>query len=170
MKTLTFETRIDCSVDALFDFHADTRNLPKITPPGTSVEIVRLDPLAEGATAVLKIRKGLLGFTWQVLFEHVEPPGRIVDVATRSPFAFFRHEHLFSPLEEGGSLLRDTVTYALPLEPLSHFARWFVDRDVAAMFAHRHTVTKALLENNGAASPDQLNRDSGANRSAGEIS
>jgi ligand-binding SRPBCC domain-containing protein len=147
MKTVTFETKIDCSVEALFDFHSDTRNLPKITPPDTSVEIVRLDPLAEGATAVLKIRKGVLGFTWHVRFEQVEPPSRIVDVATRSPFKTFRHEHLFLPLEEGGALLRDTVTYALPLEPLSNIARWFVEKDLEAMFDYRHKVTKSLLEN-----------------------
>ena len=33
--TLIFETPLACSVKTLFDFHADTNNLPLITPPDT---------------------------------------------------------------------------------------------------------------------------------------
>ncbi len=154
MKTLIFESEIDCDVATLFDFHSDTHNLPKITPPGVHVDVIKLDPLKEGATAVLNIKKGLIGFTWHVLFEVVERPNRIVDVATRSPFKYFRHEHAFIPLDNGKSLLRDTVSFALPLEPLSHIIRWLIAWDIKKMFAYRHEVTRALLEKNTERQPE----------------
>ena len=92
--TLIFETTIPCHVKTLFDFHADTKNLPKITPSGTSVEILKLEtPLKEGNEAILRIKKGLLPFVWKLIFEKIEYPHLIVDAATQSPFKSFRHEH-----------------------------------------------------------------------------
>lgn len=143
---LTFETPLLCSVKTLFDFHADTNNLPLITPKDTSVKILKLKtPLKEGNEAVLRIKKGWLAFTWELTFEKVEYPSLIVDVATRSPFKLFRHEHHFIELNGTHSILRDVVTFSLPLELLSAIAVWFVKKDMEKMFAYRHAQTKAYL-------------------------
>ena len=148
--TLTFETQLSCSVKTLFDFHADTNNLPLITPKDTSVEILKLEtPLKEGNEAILRIKKGWLAFTWELRFEKVEPPYLIVDVATRSPFKTFRHEHQFVGVNGGHSILRDEVIFSLPFEPLSTIAVWFVKRDMKKMFAYRHAQTKAYLSRQG---------------------
>jgi ligand-binding SRPBCC domain-containing protein len=86
-QTLISETLLACSVERLFGFHADTNNLPLITPADTRVEILKLEtPLTQGNTAVLRIKKGWLSFVWELRFEKVEYPYLIVDVATRSPF------------------------------------------------------------------------------------
>lgn len=144
--TLTFETQLSCNVKTLFDFHADTNNLPLITPKDTSVQILKLKtPLKEGNEAVLRIKKGWLAFTWELTFEKVEPPYLIVDVATRSPFKLFRHEHQFIEVNDKESILRDEVTFSLPFEPLSTVAVWFVKQDMQKMFAYRHAQTKAYL-------------------------
>lgn len=148
--TLTFVTQLPCSVKTLFDFHADTNNLPLITPKDTSVEILKLDsPLQEGNEAVLRIKKGWLAFTWELTFEKVDPPFLIVDVATRSPFKTFRHEHHFIEVNGGQSILRDEVTFSLPFEPLSAMAVWFVKKDLQKMFTYRHDQTKAYLAEKG---------------------
>lgn len=144
--TLLFETPIPCNVKMLFDFHADTKNLPLITPKDTSVEILKLKmPLKEGNEAVLLIKKGWLSFVWELTFEKVIYPTLIVDVATRSPFKSFRHEHHFIEVDESHSILRDKVTFSLPLEPLSNVALWFVKRDLQKMFAYRHQKTKEAV-------------------------
>lgn len=145
--TLIFETEIGCSVETLFEFHSNTNNLPLITPPGISVEIIQVEsPLNEGNIAVLKIKKGWLGFTWELVFEKVKSPILIVDKAVKSPFSHFRHEHHFIRLNSSRSVLRDVVEFSLPLEPLTTPAAWFVKQDMKRMFAHRHTVTCQLLE------------------------
>lgn len=144
--TLTFETPLPCSVKTLFDFHADTNNLPLITPKDTSVKIIKLEtPLKEGNEAILRIKKGWLAFTWELTFEKVAYPYLIVDVATRSPFKMFRHEHHFIEVNGTRSILRDVVTFSLPLEPFSAIAVWFVKNDMEKMFAYRHAQTKAYL-------------------------
>lgn len=143
---LEFESKIDCSVEKLFEFHSDTNNLPLITPPGTTVDIIKLDKeLQEGNVAVLKIKKGLLSFVWELIFEKVVYPNLIVDVATRSPFKVFRHEHHFIKVNDTQSILRDKVTFSLPLEPLSILAVWFVKKDMQKMFTYRHQKTKETI-------------------------
>ncbi|WP_373031540.1 SRPBCC family protein [Sulfurovum sp.] len=144
--TLTFETPIPCSAKTLFDFHADTNNLSLITPNDTSVEILKLDtPLKQGNEAVLRIKKGWLSFVWELSFEKVIYPHLIVDVATRSPFKLFRHEHHFIEVDASHSILRDVVTFSLPFWPLSNLAVWFVRSDMQKMFAYRHQKTKEAI-------------------------
>jgi|GEM_PF-222824 len=144
--TLIFETTIPCNVKTLFDFHADTKNLPHITPPDTHVEVLKLKtPLKEGNEAVLRIKKGLLSFVWELTFETVAYPHLIVDVATKSPFKVFRHEHQFIEVNGRHAILRDEVTFTLPFEPFSHLLLWFVKRDMKKMFAYRHKRTKEII-------------------------
>ncbi len=145
--TLIFEIPLPCSVKTLFDFHADTKNLPLITPTDTSVEILKLEtPLKQGNEAVLRIKKGWLSFVWELTFEKVVYPTLIIDVATRSPFRLFRHEHHFIEVDDAHSILRDEVTFSLPFEPLSTVALWFVKKDMQKMFAYRHARTKEIID------------------------
>ena len=144
--TLIFETPIPCSVETLFDFHADTRNLPLITPEDTKVEILKLEtPLKEGNEAILRIKKGVLSFIWKLTFEKIEYPNLIVDTAIDSPFKSFRHEHHFIEIDDSSSLLRDEVTFSLSFEPLSRPVAWLIKRDMKKMFAYRHQKTQELI-------------------------
>jgi len=139
--TLQFETTIQCSVEQLFDFHADTHNLPLITPSDIKVEIIKLDePLKEGNEVVLKIKKGLIGFVWELVFEKVTPH-LIIDRATKSPFKSFVHEHHFIAINENQSKLQDIVTFELPLAPFSNPVAWFIKHDMQKMFIYRHQKT-----------------------------
>lgn len=139
--TLEFETTIECSQKELFDFHADTHNLPHITPPEISVEIIKLDePLQEGNEAILKIKKGLLGFTWELVFDKVTP-ALIIDRATKSPFKNFVHEHHFITIDQEHTLLKDQITFELPLAALSNPIAWFIKHDMKKMFIYRHQKT-----------------------------
>ena len=140
--TLEFETIIECTPERVFSFHADTNNLPLITPPDTSVSIIKLDEeLKEGNIAVLKIQKGLLSFVWELVFEKVEYPHLIVDVATKSPFKTFRHEHHFLKMDETHTLLKDKVTFSLSFRIFSRPIAWFIKKDMQKMFAYRHKKT-----------------------------
>lgn len=144
---LRFETEIRCSVETLFEFHSDTNNLPLITPPDTEVEILEMaSELREGNEARLHIRKGMIGFTWHLVFDKVEPPHLIVDRAVSSPFRYFRHEHRFIKTDDNRSILVDEVFFTLPFEPFSLFLVGWVKRDMAKMFVFRHRTTKHLLE------------------------
>ncbi|HFS85033.1 MAG TPA: hypothetical protein ENK72_00225, partial [Epsilonproteobacteria bacterium] len=82
---LRFQTEINCPVEALFAFHADTNNLPVSTPPDTQGEVLEMESeLREWNEAKLRIKKGLMGITWHLVFEKVEAPHLIVDSALSS--------------------------------------------------------------------------------------
>lgn len=145
--TIEFETIIECTPEALFAFHADTNNLPLITPPDTTVTIIKLDEdLKEGNVAVLKIKKGLLSFVWELVFEKVEYPRLILDVATKSPFKTFRHEHYFLKIDETHTLLKDRVSFSLSFWIFNRPIAWFIKKDMKKMFMFRHTKTAEAID------------------------
>ncbi len=147
LPTLTFETRIRCTPEELWDFHSDVNALKLLTPAGTSVSILSEDTeVREGALHVLRVRKMGLPLVWKARIRDVHPPHEFSDWAERSPFKSWLHHHEF--LAEGdGSVLKDTVTYELSFGFLGAIAnRLFVQRDIEAMFTHRHAVTKKSLE------------------------
>lgn len=141
-----YESTIECSAEELFAFHADTQNLSLITPPWIKVDILDYEPpMQEGKRVALRIKKWFISFEWELLFEEVTPPHEIIDRSLRSPFKFFRHSHQFIPINRNRTILKDTVTFALPLQPLSFPFVWLVKYDLKRMFHYRHAVTAKRL-------------------------
>ena len=141
---------IDAPLEDVFAFHLDTRNAALISPEGTHILGVEgTFPVVTGALVTMRMRQRPMpfGLTWRVRIEDVTAPERIVDVAERSPFAAWRHEHLFAPLDGGGTRMTDRVTYRLPGGPLGRLAdRLVARRQLSAAFEERHRRTRALLE------------------------
>lgn len=152
VKNALYERSVDIAapVDAVFRFHLDTRNAPLISPDAaTFVAVEGTFPVIPGAVVTLKVRQPPIPFaqTWRVRIAEIEPDRLVVDVAERSPFARWRHSHIFTPLPDGGTRMTDRVEYALPFGPLGRLADRLVGRrQLQAMFAERHRKTKALFE------------------------
>lgn len=73
-------------------------------------------------------------------------PSHFVDEQLRGPFRFWRHEHRFTP-DDGGTLLRDDITFAAPLGPLGRLAellvlRWYMPQ----LIQQRNGFLKAAAE------------------------
>lgn len=141
---------ITAPVEDVFAFHLDTRNAALISPRTTRVLDVFGDfPVTTGARVVMRMRQRPSPFamSWRVRIEAVERPTRVVDVAERSPFASWRHEHLFQSLGPGRTLMTDRLVYALPAGILGRVVdRVFVRRQLTHAFAERQRLTKELLE------------------------
>ncbi len=149
MITRTYETRIACSVQELWEFHSDPKVLELLTPPNKKLASVPQGmEVKEGAIHSLRFSVYGIPSRWVAEIVEAQPPNCFVDVARKSPFAYWRHTHDFEPTDEPGvSILRDTITYKPPLGPLGMLAeRLFIRRDLDAMMAHRHKVTKDNLE------------------------
>jgi len=149
-STYSRSVDIDTPVDELYRFHLDTRNAPLISPD--AAEFRGIDgtfPVEIGARVVLRVKQPPIPVTqtWKIRIAEIEVDQRVVDVAERSPFAYWRHEHRFAPLPGGGTRMTDHVTYALPLGPLGRLADRLVGRRrLEKMFAERQHKTKALFE------------------------
>jgi len=144
---LRFSSEIEADVQSLYDFHIDTNNLPKITPPWIKVQIISLElPLHQGSEIELAITRFGIAQRWKMQIAELEQPGLICDKALKSPFASFIHHHKFEAINGIKSLLHDELAFSLPLYPLSLIALPFIKRDIRKMFAYRHLQTKTLLE------------------------
>lgn len=145
---------IDAPADALFRFHLDTRNAPLISPAGARfLDVDGEFPVTTGSVVTLRVRQSPVPFpqTWRVRIAEVEENRRVVDVAEKSPFARWRHAHIFEPLGPDRTRMTDRIEYALPLGPLGRLVdRVAVRRQLRGMFAERHRKTKALFESEGA--------------------
>ncbi len=140
---------IDCPVERLYRFHLDTRNAPRVSP---GVEFESVDgefPLRDGGIVTIVMRQKPIPFplTWVFRVEAVVPNRAVVDVAVRSPFAAWRHEHRFEPLGPDRCRLTDRVTYLLPFGPMGVVMdRLLVGRMLRRTFQQRQVHTKRVME------------------------
>ena len=139
-KTLRREQTLPGSPEDVFAFFAEAGNLEAITPPWLSFRIVTPRPIAMGPGTLIEYRLRLHGLpiSWLTRIEVWEPGVRFVDQQLRGPYALWHHTHEFAAAPGGGTLMTDTVRYALPLGPLGEAAHaLFVRRDLERIFNYR---------------------------------
>jgi ligand-binding SRPBCC domain-containing protein len=101
--------------------------------------------MRSGTLLEYRLRLHHVPIRWLTRIELWEPGERFVDAQLRGPYRLWRHTHTFED-HPGGTLVRDHVSYALPLGPLGDLARrLFVRGDVERIFAHRHAVVASRL-------------------------
>jgi ligand-binding SRPBCC domain-containing protein len=148
IHTLRREQVVDADPDAVFAFFADPFNLEAITPPLLRFAVVTPAPIAMGVGAFIQYRLRVHGVPvrWDTLIQSWEPPRRFVDVQVRGPYRLWHHTHELSALDDGRTLMRDTVRYALGFGALGALAhRLVVRRDLEAIFAYRAQRVPQLL-------------------------
>lgn len=146
METFTQTSLINCTLEELFNFHLDTNNIKLITPSHTKVELIDYEEgTFEGKIIKLKTTRAWVPIDWIVKIEKYEYPNLIVDVALKSPFAFWEHQHIFT---KKGSMceLKDVIKYKLPFGIVGKLIAPFIKKDIANMFIYRHKQTKKILE------------------------
>ncbi len=124
----------------MFAFFGDALNLESITPPWLGFRVVTPRPIAMGPGTLIEYRLKLHGMPvrWRTRIAVWEPPHRFEDVQLSGPYRLWHHTHEFELAPDGGTTMRDTVRYALPLGPLGTAAhRLFVERDLRRIFAFR---------------------------------
>ena len=140
------EQRLPGPPERVFPFFADAANLEAITPPWLSFRVVTPRPVEMRAGTLIEYRLRLHGLPirWLTRIEVWEPPHRFVDAQLSGPYKLWHHAHEFAPDGDGGTIMRDTVHYALPYGPLGEIARrLFVARDLASIFDHRAAQVRA---------------------------
>jgi ligand-binding SRPBCC domain-containing protein len=148
IHTLRREQVLDASPEDVFAFFADPLNLEAITPPLLRFAVITPAPIAMGVGAFVQYRLRLHGLPlrWDTRIAAWEPPRRFVDVQVRGPYRLWHHTHELVPRDDGRTLMRDTVRYALGLGALGALAhRAIVRRDLEAIFDYRAERVPALL-------------------------
>jgi len=145
-KTITQTSTINCTLEELFDFHLDSNNITKITPADTKVQLLNDDSQAyEGKIVKIKTTKFFIPTYWEVKIEHLQRPNILVDVALKSPFKYWKHQHIFTQ-KDNRCELKDIIEYKMPFGIFGKLLDHFIELDIKNMFQYRHKKTKMLLE------------------------
>jgi ligand-binding SRPBCC domain-containing protein len=155
---------VSVPLEETFRFHADPRNLGRITPPWLAFTLERAElqgvatregrnaseagddiEMAEGLRLHYRIRPLLVPQRWTSEITVWDPPHRFVDEQVRGPYRRWHHEHRFRSVP-GGTEITDRVEYELPLGPLGKLAHLLlVRRQLGSIFDYRErTITKLL--------------------------
>jgi len=148
IHVLRREQRLPRSPEDVFPFFADARNLEAITPPLLRFRVVTPEPVDLRAGAFIQYRLRVHGVpvTWHTIIRDWSPPHRFVDVQVRGPYALWHHTHEFAATGDRGTVMRDTVRYAIGFGALGELVhRAVVRRDLQAIFDHRSAVVASLL-------------------------
>ena len=166
MATYERETRIDASLDDVWQFHSTSAGLERLTPDWMGLRVESTmgpdgdsDPevLEAGSELSLSIRPFGVGprqYWTSVITQRVEKPGRayFVDEMVHGPFKTWVHTHSFFA-DGSETVLRDHVEYELPVggftDPLSPFS----ELGFEGMFRDRHARTREALESTSTLEP-----------------
>jgi ligand-binding SRPBCC domain-containing protein len=123
-----------------FLFFEDPRNLFDITPDWLKFVMKERDSkteVFEGAEFDYTIRWFGIPLPWRSRITGYLPPGQFTDIQLVGPYRSWSHLHTFEDAE-GGTMMRDTVTYRLPLGPLGGIAHALaVRRQLEDIFRYR---------------------------------
>ena len=147
VHTLDREQLVPSAPADTFDFFADAFNLEAITPPWLGFEVATPAPISMSAGTLIEYRLRLhaLPLRWLTRIEAWEPGKHFVDRQLRGPYRLWRHTHTFAA-HERGTIVRDTVRYALPLGLLGRLARTaLVRRDLDRIFDYRRDAIAVHL-------------------------
>ncbi len=133
-------------VGEIFDFFSEPGNLQVITPPWLDFRMVHTSERLEAGSLIrYRLRWRWVPIRWTTEISKWNRPHEFVDRAISSPYAFWHHEHRFEA-REGGTMMRDFVTYALPLGWVGRIAyRAVVRRDVEGIFDFRAAAMRRLF-------------------------
>lgn len=131
-------------LEEVFAFFSNAANLERITPPWLHFEIVTPQPIPMRKGARIRYRLRLRGipFLWESEITCWQPPVEFVDEQRRGPYRLWYHRHRFEA-QDGGTLARDEVRYAVPGGWLVE--RLLVRREVQEIFAFRKETLRRIF-------------------------
>jgi ligand-binding SRPBCC domain-containing protein len=148
-------TRLPLPLAKVFPFFADIANLDRITPPELGFKTLTPSPVEMRAGALIdhEIRLFGLPMKWRTHIAAWTPPFEFVDEQVLGPYAEWVHRHSFEDDGQAGTVMRDQVTYRLPLSPFGEVAYPFVRLQIRRIFAYREKVIRRLLDETAPSSP-----------------
>lgn len=135
----TWEQWVPRTPDALWPFFREARNLEELTPAFLKFNVVgqSTDEIGEGTLIDYRLRLEGFPIRWRSRISAWAPVARFVDEQVQGPYALWHHTHDFVPVA-GGTLMRDTVRWRLPVGWLgAAVAGWKVAATVDRIFDYR---------------------------------
>lgn len=142
-QELRFSTELPVGAELAYAWHEHDSAFNRLSPPWDQARMLSTEGIHEGARAQIELKTPLGRVGWLAEHFDVQQGVCFTDRQLRGPFAFWQHTHAFETSVGSQSSLHDTITYELPLSPLSDFfVGRFVRSKLSAMFRYRHQTLK----------------------------
>lgn len=143
------EQELHCSLNELWSFICDPRNLQTITPPDMGFDILHENDLPEKMYEGMIIQYHVSPFFgikthWVTEITNVREEQFFVDEQRVGPYALWHHQHHLKETENG-VLMTDIVSYKPPMGILGCWANsLFISRKLNQIFDYREKVLDGL--------------------------
>ena len=118
-KVYTFkkEQFVPSDLDTVFEFFSRPENLEKITPSSMGFNIITPTPIDMKEGAIIDYTVKIMGvpMRWRTMITSYKKNEYFVDEQLKGPYSYWHHKHTFKEVE-GGVLIIDEITYALPIQ------------------------------------------------------
>ena len=135
------------NISDVFDFFSKPENLSIITPPKMNFNILTPSPIEmkEGALIDYTINIMFISMRWRTLITKYDPPYLFIDEQIKGPYIIWHHRHSFKDIN-GGTMIQDTVRYAVPLGIIGRFLNFiWIQKDLKDIFAYRKIIISNKL-------------------------
>ena len=149
MPVFDYSFTVAAPLQAVRDFHHDTRALKRLTPPPVFVRLHRVEPLAEGSISEFTLWVGPLPLRWTAVHRGVTDRG-FTDVQVSGPAARWEHTHSVEPLDDRRTRIREHIEFEHARGPMGLVTRiLFARPNLTGMFFYRSLVTRWHLRRHG---------------------
>lgn len=146
MPVFDFIFRVNASLEAVRDFHDDTRALKRLTPPPTIVQLGEIEPLAEGSVSKFTLWVGPLPLKWTAVHHNVSMNG-FTDVQTEGPAMKWEHTHRFTVLDPQTTEIHEHIEYEHKTGFWGLVTRFLFSKpNLYLMFTYRKLATRWYLQ------------------------
>tara|TARA_Y100000385_G_C12891620_1_gene550216 strand:- start:104 stop:637 length:534 start_codon:yes stop_codon:yes gene_type:complete len=111
------EQFVPSDMETVFDFFSRPENLEKITPSSMGFNIITPKPIEMKDGAIIDYTVKILGVPvrWRTMITSYKKNEYFIDEQLKGPYSYWHHKHTFKEVE-GGVLIIDEITYALPIQ------------------------------------------------------
>ncbi|MEN0065273.1 MAG: TIGR01777 family oxidoreductase [Myxococcota bacterium] len=144
MPTYRLRTPIpNTTASELYAWHARPGAFERLNPPWDPIRVMSRtgSGVETGVELELQAHVGPIPLTWRAVHTEHEPGRRFVDEQRSGPFAYWRHQHLFTEADPGEALLEDCIEWRAPFGALGAAIGGVQSRlDRVFPFRHRRTA------------------------------
>mgnify|MGYP001446674874 CR=1 FL=1 len=145
------EQILQSNIDDVWYFISSPKNLSRITPNYMNFNITSKDLPEEMYPGMLisYTVSPILGISisWLTEITQVQKKHFFIDEQRDGPYSMWHHQH-FIEKHKDGVLMKDIVTYKLPLGFLGQFAHWlFIKKKLNNIFDYRFNQMEQIFNN-----------------------
>ncbi len=147
--TLVSEQVLNIPINEAWSYFSSPENLSNITPAEMNFKITSDigSKVYKGQIITYKVCPlPFLKTNWVTEITQVKENSFFIDEQRFGPYKMWHHEHWFESIDANNTLIKDKISYKIPLGFLGHIAQiLFVKNQLNSIFEYRYKILEKLF-------------------------